>query len=129
MVPFPLDSVFIYAIYYDSRFMSFFVISATYISFQFFFFVLKISLMQSNSVVISFYCCRFFFMMKCGSKVDVCGLCVCVLFDIMSLERDREQRVKKIEHHRMAYACLAFDRLCVGRLLCRVCIMKNYYYS
>lgn len=93
MVPFPLDSVFIYAIYYDSRFMSFFVISATYISFQFFFLVLKISLMQSNSVVISFYCCRFFFLFFIHDEMwfeSWCVRIVYVSFDIMSLERDRE---------------------------------------
>lgn len=114
MVPFPLDLVFIYAIYYDSGFMSFFVISASYCLF----FVLEISLMQSNSVVISFDCIRFFLFIFCEMWLKESAYADYV--DI-SLERVREYREKKrIEHHRMAFGRLVFDRLCVGRLYCVV---------
>lgn len=115
MVPFPLDLVFIYAIYYDSGFMSFFVISATYCLF----FFLEISLMQSNSVVISFDCMRFFLFIFCEMWHGDSAYADCV--DI-SLERVREYREKKTDRT-SPYGIRSFSiwsTLCGSPLLCRV---------
>lgn len=116
MVPFPLDLVFIYAIYYDSGFMSFFVISATYCLF----FVLEISLMQSNSVVISFDCMRFFLFIFCEMWLWKSAYMRIVLIYPL---REWESTERKKTDRTSPYGIRSFSiwsTLCGSPVLCRV---------
>lgn len=113
MVPFPLDLVFIYAIYYDSGFMSFFVISATYCLF----FVLEISLMQSNSVVISFDCMRFFLFIFCEMWLWKSAYMRIVL--IYPLRECREKKTDRTSPYGIRSFSI-WSTLCGSPVLCRV---------
>lgn len=99
----------------------------------------SLNLMQSYSVVISFYCSFFYDEIVANNKkhtkekrdkkyyprVYVCADCI----DI-SLESQTEKIECRSLRHSLHFV---FDRLCVGRrffpYLCRVCIMKNYYHT